>query len=95
MLTSDRLTLGVLSLSSNDHYFEILRHKRATPLALASRKRERMQAPSGPWAQAQRLRRPAAPTPLRARAVSAPAKGRDERCVIGLVAFEESHWVSM
>ena len=53
------------------------------------------QAPSGPWAKAQRLRRPAAPTRLRARGVSAPANGRDERCGIGLVAFAESHWVSL
>jgi hypothetical protein len=39
----------------------------------------------------QRLRRPAAPPPLRARAESAPASGRDERPVIGLVDFSEIH----
>ena len=53
------------------------------------------QAPSGPWAKAQRLRRPVAPSPLRARAEPAPAIGRDGLRVIGFVAFVESYKASV
>jgi len=73
--------------------------KRATPLAIASGKRERRQAPSGPWlvpwGEAQSPRRPAAPSRLRARAESSPAIGRNERGGIVLMAFKESHWASL
>jgi len=42
-------------------------------------------------AEGQRLRRPAAPTRLRASGVSASAIGRDERRVLGFVHFTEMH----
>ena len=94
--------VNVISALNEQHFSDMLEllfiklqtHKRATPLAppVGSASVDRRQADLGssPRGEAQSLRRPAAPSRLRARAESSPAIGRNERGEIGFLYFRLS-----
>ena len=65
----------------------ILKHISERPLKRSDRDARAETGAKRPLDVVQRLRRPAAPSRLRARAESAPAIGRDERSVIGVHCF--------